>query len=169
MCFATGDLPQAVDKVSKKGSLWAQDSLSSSHLHPAVVVVDHRSHLCLLEHDLRHPHCREQGRGQNRDTNATHTMCCGHVSTGYKPCTAPSSQDTPHLPRMLPHRSCPRPKVSSPTPQCLTRGINGSRGHFRQLIPWMAPKATPDDASSAPHLHIPVCQHLALLLPGRGR
>lgn len=86
---------------SERGSLWAQDCVRSSHLHPAVVVVDHRSHLCLLEHDLGHPDCREQGRGQSRGTNATHTSCCGHVSTGYKPCTAPSTWDT------LPPLTCP--------------------------------------------------------------
>lgn len=85
---------QGAAAPSKRGRLWAQHCVRSSHLHPAGVVVNHGSHLCLLEHDLGHPHCREQGGAHSTGTNGTHTSCCGHVSIGYKPCTASGSWDT---------------------------------------------------------------------------
>jgi len=92
----------------QRGSLRAQDPVWSSHLYPAVVVVDHGCHLRLLEHDLRHPHCRERGRDQRRGTNATHTSCHSHISAGHTHCTSlqrtgPPSRPSP--PPTLPHRS----------------------------------------------------------------
>lgn len=165
LCFCL----QAVDKVSKRSSLWAQDSVSSSHLHPAVVVVDHRSHLCLLEHDLGHPHCREQGRAQNRGSNTMHTSCFDHISSGYKPCTASSSWDTlPPLtfPTCCPTRAPPGPSWVVQPPGALQ---GESMALSRQLIPRMAPKSHITMPVPAPHLHIPVCRHPAPSLPGRGR
>lgn len=166
LCLAAGDLPQSGDEASERRCLWAQDSVRSSHLHPAVVVVDHRSHLRLLEHDLGHPHCREQGRDQSRGSNTTHASCHGHISPGYKHCSSMQPMGplpTPHLPHMLPHRSLfqgwqLRPML--PHTAILHIHIGGN-------TQWAPPARR--GAVPAPHLRTPVCWHLAQLLPERGR
>lgn len=171
LCSPTGDLPQAVDKLSKRGSLWAQDSVRSSHLHPAVVVVDHCSHLCLLEHDLGHPHCREQGRAQSRDSNTTRAPCCGHISTGYKHCTASSSWNT--LPPLTFPTCCstgapPGPRWVLQSPSTLQGESVALVATSSSLFRVWHPKPHFTMPVPAPHLHIPVCRHLAPSLPGGG-
>lgn len=84
--------------------------MRNSHLHPAVVVVNHRSHLCLLKHDLRHPHCQEH-KGISAEVPMPLLTACAPVTVVLIPRTAAEPNPAALLPILIPTGSLSGPDL----------------------------------------------------------
>lgn len=92
-----------------KQEVWG-DCMRNSHLHPAVVVVNHRGHLRLLKHDLRHPHYREH-RGISAEVPTSLLPARAPVTMVLIPRTAAATNPAAPLPIYIPRGSLSDPKL----------------------------------------------------------
>lgn len=131
-CSAPGGLPQAEERGSKSGT--CGHSVRSIHLHPAVVVVDHCSHLRLLEHDLRHPHCREHaGVRAEVPTPPTPLTAWAAATLVLVPVTSTAAASIPPgpIPTCCPTGAPSGPRLALRLPRATRVGLGGSCGHVR--------------------------------------